>query len=94
MLGTKLTPILQEVALCILEADSKLAGPKNYPTEALTATIEIFMSVMMDKLWELMEKENMAMNDRELMAEKCGEDIRQLIKTYTDIDTFKLYNNG
>jgi len=29
--------------------------------------------------------------DREKMVQKLGEDVRQLVKTYTDIDTHDLY---
>jgi hypothetical protein len=49
------------------------------------------MSAMMDKIWELQSKEEIDMNTRGEMAKKCGEDIRRIVKVYTDIDTYDLY---
>lgn len=44
----------------------------------------------MDKIFELQEDGNISIEDRINMIQKVGEDIRKLIKTYTDIDTHKL----
>lgn len=49
------------------------------------------MSVIMDKMWELQELEQIDMKDRGNMALKCGEELRLIIKKYTDIDTHELY---
>jgi hypothetical protein len=49
------------------------------------------MSVLMDKIWNLQCNENMDMEDRVKMVEKAGNDIRNIIKIYTDIDTHELY---
>ena len=42
-------------------------------------------------MWELQELENMSINDRVNMAQKVGEEIRKLVKIYTNIDTVELY---
>jgi hypothetical protein len=42
-------------------------------------------------MWELQENESLSIEDRCNMANKVGEDIRKLVKTYTDIDTHDLY---
>jgi hypothetical protein len=49
---------------------------------------------MLDKMWKLQEKEKMAMKDRMIMSENFGKRLRELIKTYTDIDTFNLVENN
>ena len=47
----------------------------------------------MDRIWELHEGENTDMQDRLNIVQKAGEDVRALIKTYTDIDCHELYSN-
>jgi hypothetical protein len=42
-------------------------------------------------MWELQEKEDIQIETRADMATKCGEAIRSLVKTFTDIDTHNLY---
>ena len=49
------------------------------------------MSAMMDKIWELQSEENMSMEDRINMVQKCGEDVRKIVKIYSNIDTHDLY---
>ena len=51
------------------------------------------MSVLMDKIWELQEDEKISIEDRINMVQKAGDDVRNLIKTYTGIDTFDLYKD-
>lgn len=92
MIGEKLSPILQEIENSIWEFELVIADKPNYTEDGFKAGIKIFMSVMMDKMWELQDNENIDLADRINMAEKLGNDIRNLVKTYTDIDTHTLYN--
>ena len=88
MIGKKITPILTEIENTLLET----YGTKpQYPEEALRAATQIFSSVIMDKMFDLQEKENIPIKNRLEMAEKVGGDIRKLIKTYTNIDSFEFY---
>jgi Tfp pilus assembly ATPase PilU len=91
MLGEQLNPILLEIEDIILEFEAELGEKPNYSLEGFRAATKIFMSTIMDKLWELQEADKISQDDRENMATKCGEDLRKFIKTYTDIDTFDLY---
>ena len=50
------------------------------------------MNVMLDKMFDLQDLESIDLNNRSEMAAKLGDDIRNLIKIYTDIDTHNLYN--
>ena len=90
MIGKKLSPILIEIEETILEFEANNGSKSEYTEEGFRAALKIFMSVLMDKIWELQENENIDIQDRLNMVLKAGKDIRKLIKTYTNIDTFDL----
>jgi hypothetical protein len=89
--GEKISPILTEIEDAIWEHDFAEIGKPNYPIEAFRASIKIFMSVLMDKMWELQNNENLSIEDKSNMAQKAGEDLRKFVKIYTDIDTHNFY---
>lgn len=78
-----ITPILNELAIHCLETAEI---PKQYSTLDLENAAIIMMDVLMNKSFELMRKENIDLSTGSAMAEKCGAEFRQLIKTYTSID--------
>jgi hypothetical protein len=92
MIGKKLSPILEEIEAAIIEFDFYKNTKPNYSDTSIRAAAKIFLSVLMDKMWELQEKENMPQNERLAMAEKCRQQIRQLIKTFCNVDSFEFYN--
>ena len=49
------------------------------------------MSAMLDKMWKLQEDENIDINARADMAEKLGNELRNMVRIYTNIDTHSLY---
>jgi hypothetical protein len=63
----------------------------GYTMEGFRGAIKIFMSSLMDKMWDMQSAEEMDMEDRINMAQKVGEEVRKLIKTYTGIDSHDLY---
>lgn len=87
-LGKRLSPVLSEIEDTLLDNYETKPGFDN---DGFRASVFIFQSALLDKMWELQEKENLSNKIREEMATKCGEGIRNLIKTFTDIDTYKLY---
>ena len=89
-LGLQLSPILDELELAILENSARKLKP-CYPDSAIVAASQIFLDVLMDKMFNLQEKENMTLESRCDMAEKAGADLRRLIKTYTDLDSHDFY---
>lgn len=93
MIGEKISPALEEIELLLCEFESNIGDKPNYSNGGFRAAIKIFMSAMMDKIWELQSDENMSMEDRINMVQKCGEDIRRIIKVYTDVDTQDLYKD-
>lgn len=91
MIGEKLSPILMELEDTLVEFELNFGYKPEYTIQGFRAVTKIFMSVVLDKMWELQNWDNLSQYDRENMATKCGEDLRKFIKTYTDIDTFDLY---
>lgn len=91
MLGKKLSPILVEIENLIFDFEINDGSKPNYDIEAFRAASKIFMSALMDKAYELQDLEKMEFEDRMNMAQKAGEDLRALVKVYTNIDTHDLY---
>ena len=91
MIGNRISPILEEIENTLWEFEAHVGTKPNYTDGGFRAGIKIFMSVLMDKIWELQELEKTLMEDRANMVEKVGKDVRALVKTYTDIDSHSLY---
>jgi hypothetical protein len=82
---------LQEMEQLLWQYEFDGGGPLGYDLITFRAITKIFMSGIIDKMWDLQEKENIDMDIRSDMALKAGDDIRNLIRKYTGIDTHELY---
>ena len=91
MIGKELSPILVEIEEALWEFEANRGIKPEFTSQGFRAALKIFISVMMDKIWELQSDENIEQIDRENIAQKCGEEVRKLVKTYTNIDTHDLY---
>lgn len=91
MIGEKLSPVLSEIESTLLEYELNVARPPQYTDEGFRAAIKIFMSAMLDKMWKLQENENIDIDARADMAEKLGNELRNMVRIYTNIDTHSLY---
>lgn len=91
MIGKELSPVLVEIEETLWEFEVHSNSQPDYTTEGFRAATKIFMSALMDKIWNLQSNEDMEMEDRIKMVEKVGNDVRNIIKIYTDIDTHELY---
>lgn len=91
MIGKKLSPILSEIESALMEFEVAVAKPPEYTDEGFRAGVKIFLSVMLDKMWKLQEDEGIDINTRADMASKLGNEIRNTIRIYTNIDTHNLY---
>jgi hypothetical protein len=92
MVGKEMSPILIDLETALWNFEENDGGKPEYTDEGFRASIKIFMSALMDKMYDLQKKENIDQADREAMATQVGLDLRDLIKTYTNIDTHKLYD--
>jgi hypothetical protein len=91
MIGARLSSILTEIETTLWEFESMSGQPPEYTQEAFRSVCKIFLSAIMDKMWEVQEQDKMDEEDRMKMATQAGFDIRDLVKTYTGIDTYKFY---
>ena len=91
MIGQKISPVLEEIEKVLWEFEANIASKPEYTINGFRAAMKIFLSVTLDKMWELQESENMDIKDRENMAQKAGEEMKSFVKKYTNIDCHKLY---
>ena len=83
---------LEIIASDLLSQNADAVGNENKPNytnrEFMNALI-IFQTALMDKMYDNQDYDKMDIEDRYKMAEKCGLDLRELIRTYTSLDTHK-----
>lgn len=91
MIGKKISPVLSEIELALLEFEANVGRPPEYTDEGFRAAIKIFMSAILDKMWKLQENEDIDIDARADMATKLGNELRDMIRIYTNIDTHSLY---
>jgi hypothetical protein len=91
MIGVKLSPILVEIEDTLWEFEANIGSKPEYTTEGFRAATKIFMSALMDKMYSMQEEDGLSMDDRGKMAETVGNELRNMVKTYTGIDTVELY---
>lgn len=90
--GETVKPLLLiiENAIWSHEAEHSEVLPQ-FDNESLRAVVKIFITTIIERIWSLQEKEHMTFETRCEMAKSAAEEVRKLIKVYTDIDTLKLY---
>jgi hypothetical protein len=91
MIGKKISPVLSEIESALIEYELNINRPPEYTDEGFRASVKIFLSVMLDKMWKLQEDEGIDIDTRADMAEKLGNELRNIIRVYTNIDTHNLY---
>lgn len=87
--GIRMNEIIEELSLAVMEFNEKPKKP-NYPVDSMFHITMIFNSILLDKLWELQEYDNMGLEDRANMAEAMGKELKTFIYKYTNIDMHKL----
>jgi len=91
MIGEKLSSVLSEIESTLIEFEANVNRPPEYTNEGFRAAVKIFLSAMLDKMWKLQEDEGIDINTRADMAEKLGNELRNIVRVYTNIDTHNLY---
>lgn len=74
---------LEAQSICVLHTAEER---KNYTNKDLLNASIIFSDVLFNKVYELIEIENIEEEPSMAMAEQCGHELRMLIKKYTNID--------
>lgn len=84
---------LELVANDLLQQNDTAKGNENkpnYTNRDFMNAIIIFQTALMDKLYDLQDFDEMPIEERYKMAEKCGKDLNKFIHTYTGLDTRKV----
>lgn len=85
-----------KVLLAALEASSFNIETEGidyeYSYEELRAIIKVFSSAIATEMFRLQHKENIPDDDSMKMIKKFAEELRAIIKTYSNIDTFVMYD--
>ena len=82
-------PILKELATGMLMIEDYV----NFSDDALFDATLIFQRVLIDKIYSNQNYDKMDFEDRLLMVDKAGKDLRKLIHTYTKLDTVEIVKN-
>lgn len=93
MIGKEIGKVLNDIEETIWRWEAAKKGKFDFPDEAIRSACKIFATVLIDKMVDLQMYEDMDMEDRLAMAKKCGEDIRHLVKVYSDKDTIEMFDD-
>lgn len=89
--GEKLAPILKEIETAIWNHNANFEGERPlYPDEAMRAAACIFSDVLLDRMYEEQERNNIPQEQRGLQAQNAGAVIYQTIYKFTGLDTREL----
>ena len=86
---------LEIIATDLLNQNCKAKGNENKPNYSnrdFMNCLIIFQTALMDKMYDNQDYDNMSLEDRILMANQCGLDLRKFIHTYTGLDTHDVEN--
>ncbi len=87
--GGSISPILKEIADALWEIDSRPdeeQHPYGYTEDALASSTKIFMSVCMDRFWKLHERRGTSIEERIVLVEGLGKDLRNLLIKHIEVD--------
>jgi len=90
-LGQWLSPILAEIEVALLESEATDGVQPHYTDDGFRAATKIFMSAIIDKMYNIQSSDGMSIDDMEKMAISCGQELSKFVHTYTGINTKKLY---
>lgn len=81
---------INEVSDMLMDYNCTVSGPFDFTDRAFLSSVYIMTNASMERMWELQVDEEIHQDDRESMAHSFGNELRLLIKKYTDIDTVQL----
>jgi small-conductance mechanosensitive channel len=94
IIGKNLSEDLIIIEDIIWDAEYKNPNEQfKFTEEGFRASIKIFMANMLDKTWNLQEKNKLPQKERIKQAEEIGKALKDLVKKYTNINTLTLYKN-
>ena len=90
-IGKSISPVLVEIENALWQFEAEVATPPQFTDEGFRASLKVFMSALLDKMWALQRGENMPIEQRQQMAQRAGEEMHKLVKVFTDVDAHELY---
>lgn len=69
------------------EISLRIEEKPNFSDNDFIYATQVFMWFLTDKMFDLQTEQNMDINDRVLMSDSAGKELKKLIHTYTGIDT-------
>lgn len=90
-IGEKISVVMAQMSDVLIEHEASCDEPPVFSDDGLAAIIHLFSSALLDRAWELQEKEDMNVEDRSAMVQSLGIKIRELVKVYADVDTKELF---
>lgn len=84
---------LEFIANDLLDQNVNAKGDENKPNYSnrdFLNTLIIFQTALMDKMYDNQNYDRMNFEDRLKMSKSCGMSLRNLIHTYTGLDTHKI----
>ena len=94
MIGKAISEHLVNIETVLWQWEADKGLKPYYTDEGFRAACKIFMSALMDMMWDKQDYDKTELNDRVKMAESAGNELRKLVFTYTGIDTHKLYEKA
>ena len=89
-ISMKISTSIKVIEAAILQMEYIGDDVPDFDLDTFRAAIKIGSTAILDAMFKLQCEEEMAINDMIKMTESCAKDIRQLVKTYTNIDTLSL----
>lgn len=90
MIGNKLEPVYKEIHDALWEYEANCNEPPGFSVEGFGYAAKIFMSALMEQMWNNQQAKDVPLNKRCVEAEELGNKLKDLIKEYTDIDMHKV----
>ena len=90
MIGTKLEPVYKEINDALWEYEANSPEPPGFSTQGFKYATKIFMSALMEQVWNKQEADDVPMNKRCVDVEQLGKQVRELILENTGIDMHKV----
>ncbi len=90
-IGKMISPVIIEIEAALWDYEAQVSMHPEFTDEGFRAALKIFMSALLDKMWSLQAAEDIPFEIRCDMAMKAGQQVRELVKTFTNIDPHELY---
>ena len=85
------TKVLIELEETFWEHDVYAREYVGFEKDAIRAATKIFTSVLFDLSFQILEDRGVSFDDRCILAESMGTDIRDIIQKYTGYNSTKFY---